>query len=210
MIEKSFNFKEFVGEKQELDDKNIAKLIALMVKNSDPDQAGWMVPVQNFIRILSNSRKTVLLVSKTIVQFYVEVVVLLTERNLDIEFKNLLKLIRRDLVQNITKDDQDWRAMQNIVEAFFKLTSNQSEPIRCDASGCERIIGKFLTFDDVDVTIDVLTKLIQNAENPNYGNALLQVCSRQLVLDALSDIITNITKVRIQVLALKLACRMQG
>lgn len=210
MIEKSFNFKEFVGGKQELDDKNIAKLIALMVKNSDPYQAGWMVPVQNFIRILSNSRKTVLLVSKTIVQFYFEVVVLLTERNLDREFKNLLKLIRRDLVQNITKDDQDWRAIQNIVEAFFKLTSNQSEPIRCDASGCERIIGKFLTFDDVDVTIDVLTRLIQNAENPNYGNALLQVCSRQLVLDALSDIITNIMKARIQALALKLACRMQG
>lgn len=143
------------------------------------------------------------------VHFYVAAVMLQTEPNLDRDFKSQLNQTSRQLVRSISEGDHNYDAMEIVVPSFFDQVSKRPLSIRTDANGCERIIAKFLSFEDTAINIAALGEIIRYSKKPNYGHHMLRLCSSQHTLDALSEIIVDIKGIKVQELALTLACRMQ-
>lgn len=143
------------------------------------------------------------------VHFYVAAAMLQTEPNLDRDFKAQLNQICQQLVRSISKNDHDYDAMHIVVASFFDRISKRPLSIRTDANGCERIIAKFLSFEDTAINIAALREIIRYSKNRNYGDHMLRLCSSKHTLDALSEIIADIKGIKVQELALTLACRMQ-
>lgn len=167
-----------------------------------------MEKVQSFLCVLSKDQKTDLLVAKTLVHFYTEVVIARSEPNINAALRKQLKQTGERLLEDILGIETD--AIDAVLSAFFERISTNPELIQRENDGCCRIIAKFLSIEELETNIDALTKIIRLGENQAHGGHLLRLCAGDEILRELCLIITHEKSIRVRRLALEVACHIQG
>lgn len=178
----------------------------MFVQNSN--DVSWMEKVRSFFCVLSKGQKTDLLVAKTLVHFYTEVVIARSEPNINAATGKQLKQTCERLLKDILDVQSD--AIDVVLEAFFERINSNPELIQRENDGCCQIIASFLSIEELETNIDALIKIIRLGENQAHGGHFLRLCAGEAILRELCLIITCEKSVRVQRLALEVACHIQG
>lgn len=161
--------------------------------------------VLNLLCVLSKKKKTQLLVTKTLICFYTEALIVQNDPNTNRRFRRQLQDICQRLSSIISQEQrQECDALKIMVKIFFDRIDTYPELIQYDRSGFAAIIAMFLAVEDYDINIDTLTRVIQFGESGIHGRAILLLCADQPILKTLS-LCTNLCSIKLQKLSLQLA-----
>lgn len=170
------------------------------------DEMPWMQHIQKFLRSLLINSNTALLVSKTIILLYTTSVMRQNEQHVSQEFKVQLQETSQFLSTTIREDDIDVDVLERMIDELFDQMHHKPNIIRYDVNGCTRIIAKFLDVKDTIVNTSVLTEIIDFYRENARGNELIQICCSEEIVSHLSYIIVHVKGIKVQTLALTLAC----
>lgn len=193
--------------KQKADDQQLAELIVKLIKKTE--QFRWLKCVQQFICALLRSKKTACFVAKTVVYLYTESVMLRNDVNLHRDVGNHMQQMYQNLSLTIAGCELSFLVLGIICDTFFDKISRRPQIIQNDAEGCEQIIVKFLSSEFTDINIKAMKHIIHCCEAGVHGRGILRLCSNESIVRELSTIIENIKGIKIQSMALDLACRIE-
>lgn len=206
---KNFDFK---ADAQKRNPARLSRFIEICVQHSE--NADWMQPMlDSCLCILCENDATAPLVAKTMVDFYVRVVIKRYDEKCRTPFWHALRRIRERIYQFIVNLSDDSVAVDEILNKFFERFDANPEIISYDNQGMGEIIGKFFVVPTLDVNLKLLSALHAfHIKHPReHGENLLQMCANQpAVINGLDLIICGEGSVRAQRLALQLAADMQG
>lgn len=194
-------------EKQKEDDPILAELIARLIRKRETFR--WIRYVQQFICALFNSNKASFLLAKTMIFLYAEAASTQNDADLHRDFKDQMRHTCQFVSLVIAENELTLPILKIVCDTFFDKISRRPEIIQNDAEGCERIIVKFLSKQFPDTMIMAMQNIIRCGEIRVYGRRILRFCSREEIIRKLSRIITLTKVIRIQIVALELACHIE-
>lgn len=194
-------------------EKWLTQFIETCVQHSE--NADWMQPMLcDCLGILCENNATALLVAKTIVGFYFQVVIKRHEQRDPTPFRHELGHIRERIYHFIVSLPNDSNvAINAILIDFFKRLNANPKTVRYDTQGMGEIIGKFFLVEILDVNLKLLHELLAfgKKHHEGHGADLIELCTNQpAVMNGLTSIIRDVNSVRTQRLALEVANEMQS
>ena len=198
---------QFDLQKQTADDQVFAELIVKLVGKSGAFR--WITHVQRFIGALLRSEKTSKLIAKTTVYFYIEAVVKQNETRFGQEFRDQMQQTSEYLSLEIAQDVLPEHIVEILCDTFFDKISRRPEILQSDREGCERIIVRFLSIDDVNINIQTMDHIIRCGNIHVHGRRILRFCSSQAIVREITTIITGVKNIKMNTKALDLACKIE-
>lgn len=190
----------------------LSQFIEMCVQHSE--NTDWMQPMLiDCLCILCENNATASLVANTVVGIYFRVLMKRHDQRERTRFWHELGHIRERIYRFIVllPDDSNV-AIDGILSTFFKRLNANPEVVGYDDVGMGEIIGKFFLVKTLNVNLKLLTKLLAFCKKhpEEHGDDLLALCTNQpAVTNGLSSIITDVSSVQAQRLALELAYEMQ-
>lgn len=191
-------------KEQEKDDPILAELIARWFRKSEGFR--WISYVQQFICELQKSKQASFLLTKTMVFLYAEAAVMRNDAHLHRDFKDQMRQTCQYVSLVIADNELVLPIWETLCDTFFDKISRRPEIIQNDAEGCERIIVKFLREPFAEIIIKTMEHIIRCGNIRVNGRRILRFCSRDAIVRELSRIITLKKIIKIQKVALELAC----